>query len=301
MILNSVKDLVKPIKKIQKEVKGVQRDLFTTLNIWHKRVLEIEDQLSEFELNLMKCIDDSVVTIDESSELTEIMHQAKLISERLNHTMEKIGSMSEIVEKQEKVTDKLDRNVVKEDRKIKPSLIHTQTTKPSLIQTQTTKPSLMPKQTVKPSLIPTQTIKPSLIPTQTIKPSDIMARERAGAVTQQVSQHSSERKESKISTEQQYLEVEVPEGDPPSLSDKHKSGRSYRSILTDITVNFKLLNQIDELLAEMLNLGKRVSYNNQETLILERYDFIFNHPRVWQDRLNEEKKRAMEMKSLLNS
>ena len=102
---------------------------------------------------------------------------------------------------------------------------------------------------------------------------------------------------------QKYRETHTPDieikTDPPKLSDKHRSGRSYRSIITDIAVNTALFEQIRGLLIDILKNGTRNNFNNEEEIILDRYKFLFEHPEVWLQHLIDEKKSAIELKKLL--
>jgi len=85
----------------------------------------------------------------------------------------------------------------------------------------------------------------------------------------------------------------------PNPNEKHRSGRKYSSIITDISVNEKLFDDIRTIVIDVLKHGKN-TFNDEEEKIIEKYRFIFDHPQFWLKQLIEEKKRAVEFKQMIS-
>ncbi|MDH5647858.1 MAG: hypothetical protein OEZ01_17740, partial [Candidatus Heimdallarchaeota archaeon] len=71
------------------------------------------------------------------------------------------------------------------------------------------------------------------------------------------------------------------------------------SILTGVVVNDKLFQDLIDLLDEMIDKGKRSRYTAKEKYNLERYAFLFEHPKQWKEKMIKEKEEVDMMSKLM--
>ncbi|MDH5403879.1 MAG: hypothetical protein OEY49_15385 [Candidatus Heimdallarchaeota archaeon] len=103
-----------------------------------------------------------------------------------------------------------------------------------------------------------------------------------------------------VNQEQFHFTPIEPSNTPfPKINDKHPSGRTYRSILTGVVVNDKLFQDLIDLLDEMIDKGKRSRYTAKEKYNLERYAFLFEHPKQWKEKMIKEKEEVDMMSKLM--